>query len=51
MPIKFANNIRELASKAQKFIDEASPLSEQIALRQAQIEKLYAGLQDLSKVR
>ncbi|GMR59132.1 hypothetical protein PMAYCL1PPCAC_29327 [Pristionchus mayeri] len=48
---KFANNIRDLSVKAQKFMDENSPLSEQIALRQAQIEKLYAGLQDLSKER
>ncbi|KJH51468.1 spectrin repeat-containing domain protein [Dictyocaulus viviparus] len=48
---KFADTIRQLAVKAQKFIDEQSPLSDQIALRQSQIEKLYAGLQDLSKER
>ncbi|KHJ93485.1 spectrin repeat-containing domain protein [Oesophagostomum dentatum] len=48
---KFADTIRNLAQKAQKFVDERSPLSDQIALRQSQIEKLYAGLQDLSKER
>ena len=48
---KFADTIRALAAKAQRFIDEQSPLSDQIALRQSQIEKLYAGLQDLSKER
>ncbi|CAI4222623.1 unnamed protein product [Auanema sp. JU1783] len=48
---KFADTIRDLSTKAQKFVDEKSPLSDQIILRQAQIEKLYAGLQDLSKER
>lgn len=40
-----------MAARAHKFVDEKSPLSEQIVLRQAQIEKLYAGLQDLCKER
>uniref|UniRef100_A0A914C484 Spectrin beta chain n=1 Tax=Acrobeloides nanus TaxID=290746 RepID=A0A914C484_9BILA len=48
---QFADTIRDLASQAQRFVQERSPLSEQIVLRQAQIEKLYAGLQDLSKER
>ncbi|TKR87947.1 hypothetical protein L596_012272 [Steinernema carpocapsae] len=48
---QYADHIRDLANKAQKFIDEKSPLSEQISVRQAQIEKLYAGLQDLCKER
>ncbi|ULT90413.1 hypothetical protein L3Y34_008629 [Caenorhabditis briggsae] len=48
---KFADTIRALATKAHKFVEEKSPLSEQITVRQAQIEKLYAGLQDLSKER
>ncbi|KAK0414269.1 hypothetical protein QR680_007238 [Steinernema hermaphroditum] len=48
---QYADHIRDLAQKAQKFIDEKSPLSEQISVRQAQIEKLYAGLQDLCKER
>uniref|UniRef100_A0A915D2F1 PH domain-containing protein n=1 Tax=Ditylenchus dipsaci TaxID=166011 RepID=A0A915D2F1_9BILA len=47
----FADTIRELSNRAKKFIDENSPLSEQIQVRQTQIEKLYAGLQDLSKER
>ncbi|CAD6199906.1 unnamed protein product [Caenorhabditis auriculariae] len=48
---KFADTIRALATKAHKFVEEKSPLSDKITLRQAQIEKLYAGLQDLSKER
>uniref|UniRef100_A0A915M9S2 Calponin-homology (CH) domain-containing protein n=1 Tax=Meloidogyne javanica TaxID=6303 RepID=A0A915M9S2_MELJA len=48
---QFATIIKELASRAKNLIDEESPLSEQIQLRQSQIEKLYAGLQDLSKER
>uniref|UniRef100_A0A914HJH5 Spectrin beta chain n=1 Tax=Globodera rostochiensis TaxID=31243 RepID=A0A914HJH5_GLORO len=48
---QFAETIRDLAVRVKELIDEGSPLSEQIRLRQAQIEKLYAGLQDLSKER
>jgi uncharacterized phage infection (PIP) family protein YhgE len=48
---QFAETIRELAVRAGELIDEGSGLSEQIRLRQAQIEKLYAGLQDLSRER
>ncbi|KAI6219065.1 Spectrin beta chain [Aphelenchoides besseyi] len=47
----FAKTITELAARARRFIDERSPLSEQISVRQGQIEKLYAGLQDLCKDR
>lgn len=42
---KFADTIKNLAQQAQKFVEEKSPLSEQIVLRQSQLEKLYAGLQ------
>ncbi|KAI6170719.1 Spectrin beta chain [Aphelenchoides bicaudatus] len=48
---QYAQEIRNLASRAHKFVEEKSPLSEQIVLRQSQIEKLYAGLQDLCKER
>uniref|UniRef100_A0A158R574 Spectrin beta chain n=1 Tax=Syphacia muris TaxID=451379 RepID=A0A158R574_9BILA len=48
---QFADTIRNLATQAQKFVDDNSPLSDQISVRQAQIEKLYAGLQDLCKER
>ncbi|CAD5231758.1 unnamed protein product [Bursaphelenchus xylophilus] len=47
----YADSIRELGKRAHQFIEEKSPLSDQIALRQSQIEKLYAGLQDLCKER
>ena len=48
---RYADQIKELANRAQKFIEEKSPLSDRIVLRQSQIEKLYAGLQDLAKDR
>ncbi|VDN06971.1 unnamed protein product [Thelazia callipaeda] len=48
---QYADTIRNLALQAQKFIDEKRPLWEQISVRQSQIEKLYAGLQDLCKER
>uniref|UniRef100_F1KPP4 Spectrin beta chain n=1 Tax=Ascaris suum TaxID=6253 RepID=F1KPP4_ASCSU len=48
---QYADTIRNLATQAQKFVDERSPLSDQISVRQAQIEKLYAGLQDLCRER
>ncbi|KAE9552200.1 hypothetical protein FO519_004581 [Halicephalobus sp. NKZ332] len=48
---RYADQIRELANRAQKFVNEKSPLSDKIILRQGQIEKLYAGLQDLAKDR
>lgn len=48
---QYAQEIKNLAARAHKFVEEKSPLSEQIVLRQSQIEKLYAGLQDLCKER
>ncbi|VIO98225.1 beta-G spectrin, identical [Brugia malayi] len=48
---QYADTIRNLATQAQKFVDEKRPLWEHINVRQAQIEKLYAGLQDLCKER
>ncbi|OZC09778.1 hypothetical protein X798_03181 [Onchocerca flexuosa] len=48
---QYADTIRNLAAQAQKFVDEKRPLWEHISIRQAQIEKLYAGLQDLCKER
>ena len=48
---QYADKVRALAARARTFVDERSPLSEQIVTRQAQIEKLYAGLQELCKER
>uniref|UniRef100_A0A914UUW0 Spectrin alpha chain-like protein n=1 Tax=Plectus sambesii TaxID=2011161 RepID=A0A914UUW0_9BILA len=47
----YADTIRELGSRARHFVDEQGPLSDQIAVRQSQIDKLYAGLQDLCRER
>ncbi|KAL1246261.1 Spectrin beta chain [Trichinella spiralis] len=48
---QFADTIRDLADRAQKLIAEHAPMSDTIAIRQAQIDKSYAGLQDLSRER
>uniref|UniRef100_A0A7E4USX4 Spectrin beta chain n=1 Tax=Panagrellus redivivus TaxID=6233 RepID=A0A7E4USX4_PANRE len=48
---RYADQIRELAARAKKLVDDESPLSDQVTLRQGQIEKLYAGLQDLARDR
>ncbi|VDK74725.1 unnamed protein product [Litomosoides sigmodontis] len=48
---QYADTIRKLAAQAQKFVDEKRPLWENVSVRQAQIEKLYAGLHDLCKER
>ncbi|XP_071833448.1 spectrin beta chain, non-erythrocytic 1-like isoform X4 [Apostichopus japonicus] len=47
----YADNINELSNEAKKLIDENHPESEQVAIRQSQIDKLYAGLKDLSEER
>ena len=63
----FADTIRRLASRAHEFVNEQGPLrycsffhivftlytffSDQISVRQSQIDKLYAGLQDLCRER
>ncbi|CDW55393.1 Spectrin beta chain [Trichuris trichiura] len=48
---QFADTIRGLADRAQQLIAEQAPMNEQIAIRQSQIDKSYAGLQDLSRER
>ncbi|NP_001171782.1 beta spectrin-like [Saccoglossus kowalevskii] len=47
----YADTINELSQEAKKLMDEDHPQSEQIAVRQSQIDKLYAGLKDLSEER
>uniref|UniRef100_A0AC35TJQ1 Spectrin beta chain n=1 Tax=Rhabditophanes sp. KR3021 TaxID=114890 RepID=A0AC35TJQ1_9BILA len=49
--LQYSDTIKDLSNRAEKFINEKSPLSDQIAIRQSQIEKLYAGLKDLCKER
>uniref|UniRef100_A0A915ITG0 Spectrin beta chain n=1 Tax=Romanomermis culicivorax TaxID=13658 RepID=A0A915ITG0_ROMCU len=48
---QFADTIRDLAERAQRLVTEKTPLSDQVAVRQSQIDKSYAGLQDLSRER
>ncbi|XP_072024969.1 spectrin beta chain-like isoform X3 [Amphiura filiformis] len=47
----YAENINELSLEAKQLIDEDHPQSDQIAIRQSQIDKLYAGLKDLAEER
>uniref|UniRef100_A0A5S6QYZ5 Spectrin beta chain n=1 Tax=Trichuris muris TaxID=70415 RepID=A0A5S6QYZ5_TRIMR len=48
---QFADTIRALADRARQLVAEQAPMNEQIAIRQSQIDKSYAGLQDLSRER
>ncbi|XP_071480653.1 spectrin beta chain, non-erythrocytic 1-like [Diadema antillarum] len=47
----YAETINELSHEAKQLIDEQHPQSDQIAIRQSQIDKLYAGLKDLAEER
>lgn len=47
----YAQSVRQLNDTAKKLISEGHPESEQIAIRQSQIDKLYAGLKDLANER
>ncbi|XP_047735798.1 spectrin beta chain isoform X3 [Hyalella azteca] len=47
----YAETIRQLGETARHLINEGHPESEQISIRQSQIDKLYAGLRDLSVER
>jgi len=47
----YADNIRQLGEVARQLINEEHPESEQIGVRQSQIDKLYAGLRDLAVER
>ncbi|KAL7639380.1 UNVERIFIED_CONTAM: hypothetical protein RMT77_009881 [Armadillidium vulgare] len=47
----YANTIRQLGETAKQLIAEGHPDSEQIGVRQSQIDKLYAGLRDLAVER
>lgn len=47
----FAATVRDLNDRATQLMDAESPESENIARRQAQVDKLYAGLKDLTNER
>ncbi|KAI1288342.1 Spectrin beta chain [Halotydeus destructor] len=47
----YANTVRQLGETARQLISEEHPESDQIAIRQSQVDKLYAGLKDLALER
>uniref|UniRef100_UPI00398F8911 spectrin beta chain, non-erythrocytic 1-like isoform X2 n=1 Tax=Pristiophorus japonicus TaxID=55135 RepID=UPI00398F8911 len=47
----YGNTLQELADRAQKLLAEEHPEGEQIIRRQGQVDKLYAGLRDLTNER
>jgi len=47
----YAQTVRQLGDVSRHLIQEGHPESESIAIRQSQIEKLYAGLKDLANER
>ncbi|XP_060077133.1 spectrin beta chain-like isoform X2 [Ylistrum balloti] len=47
----YADVVRQLGERSRNLIDTDHPESDQIAVRQSQVDKLYAGLKDLSHER
>ncbi|KAJ8308165.1 hypothetical protein KUTeg_013039 [Tegillarca granosa] len=47
----YADVVRQLGEKSRHLIETEHPESDQIAVRQSQVDKLYAGLKDLSRER
>ncbi|KAJ8687026.1 hypothetical protein QAD02_022820, partial [Eretmocerus hayati] len=47
----YAETIRQLGETSRQLISEEHPLSDQIAVKQSQVDKLYAGLKDLAGER
>lgn len=47
----YANTIRTLGETVRALAAEGHPLAEQVAIKQSQLDKLYAGLKDLSGER
>uniref|UniRef100_A0A069DY92 Spectrin beta chain n=1 Tax=Panstrongylus megistus TaxID=65343 RepID=A0A069DY92_9HEMI len=47
----YANTIRQLGETARALAAEDNPLSDQIGVKQSQVDKLYAGLKDLAGER
>ncbi|BFZ11613.1 hypothetical protein BsWGS_14652 [Bradybaena similaris] len=47
----YAEVVRQLGERSRELIEDDHPESDQIALRQSQVDKLYAGLKDLAGER
>ncbi|XP_043588838.1 spectrin beta chain isoform X3 [Bombus pyrosoma] len=47
----YAETIRQLGETARQLINDQHPLVDQIAVKQSQVDKLYAGLKDLAGER
>ena len=47
----YSNNVRQLGESARQLIADGHPESEQVGIRLAQVDKLYAGLRDLAAER
>lgn len=47
----YADNIRTLGETVRSLASEGHPLAEQVAVKQSQLDKLYAGLKDLAGER
>lgn len=47
----YATTVRQLNDTARMLINEGHPEADQVAVRQAQVDKLYAGLKDLASER
>ncbi|KAG1673120.1 Spectrin beta chain [Nymphon striatum] len=47
----YTETVRQLGETARQLINEGHPESDQIAVRQSQVDKLYAGLKDLASER
>ncbi|XP_018305239.1 spectrin beta chain [Mycetomoellerius zeteki] len=47
----YAETIRQLGETARQLINDQHPLADQIAVKQSQVDKLYAGLKDLAGER
>ncbi|KAL3213973.1 hypothetical protein MRX96_007371 [Rhipicephalus microplus] len=47
----YAETVRQLGDTARRLVQEGHPDSDQITVRQSQVDKLYAGLRDLALER
>ncbi|KAK7104923.1 spectrin beta chain-like isoform X2 [Littorina saxatilis] len=47
----YADVVRQLGERSRRLIEEEHPESDQVAVRQSQVDKLYAGLKDLAGER
>jgi len=47
----YAEEVRKLGERSRELMEEEHPDSDQIAIRQSQVDKFYAGLKDLAQER